>query len=129
MRNTSSGIPGFFNVPEYTPPFTKEELDDFLQNSNLTEFHHLRKKVGSLNHEHMKQKLELSLTYSYPKPLLKNKIEEYKKKLDKLDQFDKKRVQLLEKKNTLETILYEKKDWLENSDERKLVSSFEINKN
>ena len=37
---------------------------------------------------------------SQPKPLTKAKIEESKKKLDKLDRFDKKRVQLLEKKNT-----------------------------
>ena len=100
MKNNSKGTPEFFNVPEFTAPLSPEELDYYLKNTNTTEFHHLRKKVGSLSHEYMKQHLKVNVKYSQPKPLTKAKIEESKKKLDKLDRFDKKRVQLLEKKNT-----------------------------
>ena len=89
---------------------------------NDTHTFKMKSKIGEVKTSEAKKRVSVHKNFSYPLPLSKKKIRDAKNKLDQLDKNDEIRVKTMERRNFLESFLYEKREWLESSNEAKKVS-------
>lgn len=68
----------------------------------------------------MNNELTINTTYTYPLPLSDDQIVSSRKLLNELDKIDENRLKTIERRNYLETYLYEKREWY-SSEEAKQV--------
>jgi hypoxia up-regulated 1 len=113
----------FIYSPNYTEPLPQEQLDEEIRKLNLTgeasdTFIQMKKDIGKKKTQEVKKDLTVELVYSYPTPLTKEQITESKNKLDSLDRHDSNRIKKMEARNSLETLIYNKKEWLEGEEAR-----------
>jgi hypothetical protein len=85
-----------------------------------------RKNIGKKSTNNKKHKLRIESEHSYPKPFTKKDITDALNKLDSLDKFDEMRIKTMERRNTLETYLFDKKQWLDSEDANKYALSNEV---
>ena len=81
----------------------------------------MKSKIGEIKTSEVKTKIPVNKNYTYPLPLSRKKLREAKSKLDTLDRNDDLRLRTMERRNFLESFLYDKKEWLESSQDTKKV--------
>ncbi len=93
-------------------------------NVNETYTFKMKKRIGEVKTSESRREVKLQLTHSYPLPLNKKQLRQAKEKLDQLDRNDELRLRTMERRNFLETFLYDKREWLESSADAKKVKYF-----
>jgi hypoxia up-regulated 1 len=116
-----SGGSEFIYTPNYTEPIAQEIIDDEIKRLNLTgesadTMIQMKKDVGKKKVQEVKKNLTVEVVYSDPLPLTKDQITESKNKLDSLDKYDRERIKKMEVRNNLETLIYHRKEWVENQE-------------
>ena len=89
-----------------------------------------RKNIGHKKTETQTRYLTTEITYTNPKPLNDEEMKQSKLKMKHLVEVDLNRTKIIEKKNSIESILYNRKDWLESDSSRNFFneSEYEITK-
>jgi hypoxia up-regulated 1 len=127
MQTGPTGGVEFVYTPNITEPFSAEELaqvDEELKNpsKNMTDGEKMvlkmKKDVGKKRTQEMKKDLVVETEYTIPKPMTAENIAEAKKKLDYLDEIDRDRIKMHERRNSLETLIYAKKEWIESKNSK-----------
>jgi hypoxia up-regulated 1 len=127
MQTGPTGGMEFVYTPNYTEPLSQEELDKVDEelkkisdapNSNATAsgsemMIKMKKDVGKKRTQEIKKDLTVEVEWSSPRPLTKSELALSKQKLNTLDELDKQRIQTMEKRNSLETMIYAKKEWID----------------
>jgi hypoxia up-regulated 1 len=107
--------------PNFTPPIPEDEIKTFeesLKQKNMTESERktlvrMRRDVGKTQKQERKIPLSFTVEEHLVKALNDSQMKEAKSKLDKFDEIDKNRIKTMETRNSLETIIYAKKEWLD----------------
>ena len=120
---------------------TEEEKDEIIIPNNFTynNTHYitnsyssnlkLRLKIGDQKNETVQENLSVNPIYtSIPIPFNYTQIYESKLKIRRLEEIDKNRTKLIEKRNILESLIYERKEWFEKDLNKKYGSYEELNK-
>lgn len=133
MHSGPYGNNEFIWEPTKVDPLPEEELkklEEELKQENLTDIqkHQLEMKrdIGKERKNEIKKDLEVSVEYSDPQPLTSQQIDEAKLKLDKFDQIDLDRIRTMEKRNSLESLIYAKKEWFETEESKKYSKDNEL---
>jgi molecular chaperone DnaK (HSP70) len=133
MQEGPSGGTEYIFTPKKVDPFPDEEIQKFeeeLKTANLTDAQkhalQMKKEVGKEKKHEVKKDLSITVEYSDPKPLTQKEIEESKVKLDKFDQIDEDRIKTMEKRNSLEAMIYSKKEWMESEESKKYSKENEL---
>ena len=71
-----------------------------------------KKLVGEKKVHTIKHPLKVNVTYTYPKPLSEEKIIELRHNIQRLIEIDENRIKMIEKRNAIESLLYNRKEWL-----------------
>lgn len=123
MIKNSDGTVKFQYVKELTHPQTEEELKEevkpFLK-MNETKLMEHRKKVGEQKQKVKKVELSVQRSEIQPVPLTDSQIREARHRLDSLDKHDQTRLKTMERRNYLETYLYDKNEWLDSKEAKKV---------
>ena len=117
--------------PLFTEQLNEEELAvelDILKSlgKNETDAEYQKiKNIGKSKKEENKINLKVEkVINTYPLPMNKEQLAESKKKLDSLDKYEEDKLRNIEARNTLETDIYAKKEWVE-GENAKLYSKSE----
>ena len=89
-----------------------------------------RKNIGHKKTETQTRYLTTEITYTNPKPLNEEEMKQSRLKIKHLVEVDVNRTKIIEKKNSIESILYNRKDWLESDSSKNFFneSEYEITK-
>ena len=71
-----------------------------------------KKLVGEKKVHTIKHPLKVNATYTYPKPLSEEKIIQLRHNIQRLIEIDENRIKKIEKRNTIESLLYNRREWL-----------------
>jgi hypoxia up-regulated 1 len=122
IKDPKSGKLDFKYSVNKAEPFSASELIDEISkiraNKNFTKTEKekyvtkLKDEVGKNRTETKTRALDAIILHEYPLPLDKNQIMKSKVKLNTFDSFDEKRSENVEKRNQVENILYNKKEWI-----------------
>ena len=133
MQEGPSGGIEYIFTPKQADPLPSEEIqkiEEELKTANLTEAQksalQMKKEVGKEKKQEVKKDLSIDVEYSDPKPLTQTQIEEAKAKLNKFDQIDEDRIKTMEKRNSLEAMIYSKKEWMESDESKKYSKDNEL---
>lgn len=121
-------------LPFPTSPLAEEEIKKYeeeLKSQNMTDAKrrtlvNMKKDVGKKKTQEQKVEMNIVTEYSLPRPLTNEEIVQSKLKLDKIDQMDLNRIKTMEKRNSLETLIYAKKEWLDSKDAAQLSKIGEL---
>jgi hypoxia up-regulated 1 len=117
------------NIEPLTADQIAKEVKKYkLEGSALENFVKLQSEVGKSKTDLVKKELNLETVFSYPKPLNPVDLPKLNAKLDSLDKHDETRLIKIEKKNILETLIYNKKEWLISEGIPKYASEAELQK-
>jgi len=123
LQTGPSGGTEVLFLTNYTEPISQEELkkmEEEMKTKNMTDaekrIFSMRKDVGKKKVQENKKDLTYEIIYSNPRPLNKEEMNISKEKLDKLDHYDENRIKTMEKRNALETLIINKRDWLEDAE-------------
>jgi hypoxia up-regulated 1 len=134
LKTSPKGDQEVIYHPNVTAPLPAEEIkayEEELKTQNLTNaarttLINMRKDVGKKRTREEKIALTITPEFTIPRPLSKEEIAEAKVKLDKLDEIDRNRIATMEKRNSLETLIYAKKEWLETKEAAKFSKDGEL---
>ena len=129
MIKNSDGTVKFDYFQNKTEPLTDEQMTEVInlepsKKLNDTMITIMKKKVGEVMQKEKKVQLLVEKEDVYPLPLNATQIKDAKAKLDSLDNHDKVRIQIMERRNYLESFLFDKKDWLESKEVVTVKNSF-----
>ncbi len=112
-------------TPEYVEPFDHKLLDEEIRILNetgadkkLIESAKLKKDIGKKRTQEMRKELTVEYQHIGILPMSTDQIKESRKKLDDLDTFDELRIKTMDARNSLETEIYKRRDWLETEDSK-----------
>ncbi len=114
-------------LSEITEPLSEEKLLEELEvlkaaGKNETDKEYTKiKNIGRIKKQENKINLKVQREFTNPRPLNKEEFNAAKKVLDNLDNIENERLKNIEAKNTLETEIYARKDWID-TDKAKLYS-------
>jgi hypoxia up-regulated 1 len=134
MQTGPTGGVEFLYTPNYVDPLPLEEIqkaeEELKSAGNSTEsvkhILKMKKEVGKTKKQETKKELNVTVEYTSPLPLTTEQIKESKLKLDKIDEIDSNRIMTMDKRNTLEALIYEKKEWLETNASKKYSKQEEL---
>jgi hypothetical protein len=127
----------FVYTPNFTAPLNEGELSELDErgkkadekngnNNTSSFFNSMKNDVGKKRTQEEKRELKLSTEFTDPQPMTAEQIAESKKKLDTIDEIDLTRIKTMEKRNALETLLYNKKEWIDSEESKKYSKEGEI---
>lgn len=133
MKEGPTGGTEFLFTPNKVEPLSAEELEkveEELKTGNLTDTQKqmlaTKKEVGKEKKQEIKKKLKVEVINTYPHPLTQKQIEEARLKLDNFDQIDADRIKTMEKRNSLEALIYSKKEWMDSEASKKYSKDNEL---
>ena len=133
--NITNDTGTIYNSLDYVAPYSKEEIKEIKDklnetlNPNITylEKDLLNKKLrkGTFFDENVPIKIDFDIIDQAPKSLTEKDIKYWKKKLDFYEKREKEEIKIIELRNELETLIYEKQNFLESSSVKELATDDE----
>ena len=124
-----------YNSIDYVAPYSKEEIKEIKDklnetlNPNITYLERdlLNKKLrkGTFFDEDVPIKIDFDIIDQAPKSFTNKDIKYWKKKLDFYERREKEEIRIIELRNELETLIYEKQNFLESSSVKELATDDE----
>ena len=124
-----------YNSIDYVAPFSKEEIEEIKNklnetlNPNITYLERdlLNKKLrkGTFFDEDVPIKIDFDIIDQAPKSFTNKDIKYWKKKLDFYERREREEIRIIELRNELETLIYEKQNFLESSSVKELATDDE----
>ena len=117
ILNTSKVITDY----EYYQMMKNNQTNQTINNTNViseTEklFLTSKKRIGEKKNHTVHLPLRAIVEHSYPKPLNSSQIEQKRQHIKHLLAIDHDRIKVIERKNTIESFIYNKKEWLQSED-------------
>lgn len=105
-----------------------QELEKYKSagNNDTDKYQTKLKSIGSSKKSERKVSLNVERVFTFPRPLNKTELEESKKKLDAIEEYEKERIKNMEARNGLESDIYSKKEWLESHKAKTYAKSAEL---
>ena len=121
MIKNSNNTVKFEYTQNKTEPLTDEELKERItlagsKKFNETAIANMKKRVGEVKQKEKKLALKVDKEDVIPLPLNDTQLKEAKAKLDRLDKNDVIRIKTMERRDFLESFLFDKKEWLDGKD-------------
>ena len=133
--NITNDIGTIYNSIDYIAPYSKEEIEEIKNklnetlNPNITYLERdlLKKKLrkGTYTDEDVPIKLDFDIIDQEPKSFTTKNIKYWKKKLDFYEKREKEERKIIELRNELETMIYEKQNFLEGNSVKELATDEE----
>ena len=133
--NITNDTGTIYNSLDYVAPYSKEEIKEIKDklnetlNPNITylEKDLLNKKLrkGTFFDENVPIKIDFDIIDQTPKSFTEKDIKYWKKKLDFYEKREKEEIKIIELRNELETLIYEKQNFLESSSVKELATDDE----
>jgi molecular chaperone DnaK (HSP70) len=133
--NITNDTGTIYNSLDYVAPYSKEEIKEIKDklnetlNPNITylEKDLLNKKLrkGTFFDENVPIKIDFDIIDQAPKSFTEKDIKYWKKKLDFYEKREKEEIKIIELRNELETLIYEKQNFLESSSVKELATDDE----
>ena len=124
-----------YNSIDYVAPYSKEEIKEIKDklnetlNPNITYLERdlLNKKLrkGTFFDEDVPIKIDFDIIDQAPKSFTNKDIKYWKKKLDFYERREREEIRIIELRNELETLIYEKQNFLESSSVKELATDDE----
>ena len=111
---------------EKTNVLSDEEREEFKKADNSTETRQKLLDVGKSEKHVQTFNLESTVEHTVPVPLTSEQKVEYRKKLDSFERFEKERIELINKRNELEAMIYNRKDFINEDENLKYLKEDEI---
>ena len=121
MIKNSNNTVKFEYTQNKTEPLTDEELKERItlagsKKFNETAIANMKKRVGEVKQKEKKLALKVDKEDVIPLPLNDTQLKQAKAKLDSLDKNDVIRIKTMERRDFLESFLFDKKEWLDGKD-------------
>lgn len=120
-----TGATEFIFTPDYVEPYNQTLLEDELRmlnetgaNKTVIDLAKMKKDIGKKRTQELKRELTVEVEYIGVQPMNATQIQESRKKLDALDEFDKLRIKTMDARNSLESEIYKRREWLENENSK-----------
>ena len=133
--NITNDTGTIYNSLDYVAPYSKEEIKEIKDklnetlNPNITYLDKdlLNKKLrkGTFFDENVPIKIDFDIIDQAPKSFTEKDIKYWKKKLDFYEKREKEEIKIIELRNELETLIYEKQNFLESSSVKELATDDE----
>ena len=133
--NITNDTGTIYNSLDYVAPYSKEEIKEIKDklnetlNPNITylEKDLLNKKLrkGTFFDENVPIKIDFDIIDQAPKSFTEKDIKYWKKKLDFYEKREREEIKIIELRNELETLIYEKQNFLESSSVKELATDTE----
>ena len=133
--NITNDTGTIYNSLDYVAPYSKEEIKEIKDklnetlNPNITylEKDLLNKKLrkGTFFDENVPIKIDFDIIDQAPKSFTEKDIKYWKKKLDFYEKREREEIKIIELRNELETLIYEKQNFLESSSVKELTTDTE----
>ena len=133
--NITNDTGTLYNSIDYVAPYTKEEIQEIKDklnetlNPNITYFEKdlLNKKLkkGSFFDEDVPLKIDFEIIDQEPKSFTQQNIKYWKNKLDFYEKREREEIKIIELRNELESLIYEKQNFLESSSVKELATDEE----
>ena len=133
--NITNDTGTIYNSLDYVAPYSKEEIKEIKDklnetlNPNITylEKDLLNKKLrkGTFFDENVPIKIDFDIIDQAPKSFTEKDIKYWKKKLDFYEKREREEIKIIELRNELETLIYEKQNFLESSSVKELATDME----
>ena len=133
--NITNNTGTIYNSLEYIPPLTdveKKEIKDKLNetlNPNITrnekDLLNKKLKIGTFFDKDLPIKLDFKIIDYEPKSLTEEDLKFWKNKLDFYDKREKEEVKIIELRNELESLIYEKQNFLESNNAKEFTKETE----
>ena len=133
--NITNDTGTIYNSLDYVAPYSKEEIKEIKDklnetlNPNITYLERdlLNKKLrkGTFFDENVPIKIDFDIIDQAPKSFTEKDIKYWKKKLDFYEKREKEEIKIIELRNELETLIYEKQNFLESSSVKELATDDE----
>ena len=133
--NITNDTGTIYNSLDYVAPYSKEEIKEIKDklnetlNPNITylEKDLLNKKLrkGTFFDENVPIKIDFDIIDQAPKSFTEKDIKYWKKKLDFYEKREREEIKIIELRNELETLIYEKQNFLESSLVKELATDDE----
>ena len=133
--NITNDTGTIYNSLDYVAPYSKEEIKEIKDklnetlNPNITYLEEdlLNKKLrkGTFFDENVPIKIDFDIIDQAPKSFTEKDIKYWKKKLDFYEKREKEEIKIIELRNELETLIYEKQNFLESSSVKELATDDE----
>jgi len=111
----------FIYTPDYVEPYDQKLLEEELKllnetgaNKTTINLVKMKKDIGKKRTQELKKELTVEVEYLGVKPMNASQIQDSRKKLDALDDFDVLRIKTMDARNNLESEIYKRREWLEN---------------
>lgn len=120
MSKGPNGGSEFVFTPEYVEPYDLKMLEEEIRllnetgaNKTVLDMVKMKKDIGRKRTQELKKELRVTIEYIGVQPMSADQIEEARKKLDDLDSFDELRKKTMDARNSLESEIYRRKEWIE----------------
>ena len=133
--NITNDTGTLYNSIDYVAPYTKEEIQEIKDklnetlNPNITYFEKdlLNKKLkkGSFFDEDVPLKIDFEIIDQEPKSFTQQNIKYWKNKLDFYEKREREEIKIIELRNELESLIYEKQNFLDSSSVKELATDEE----
>ena len=133
--NITNDTGTLYNSIDYVAPYTKEEIKEIKDklnetlNPNITYLERdlLNKKLkkGSFFDEDVPIKIDFEIIDQEPKSFTQKNIKYWKNKLDFYEKREREEIKIIELRNELESLIYEKQNFLESSSVKELATDEE----
>ena len=133
--NITNGTGTIYNSIDYIEPYSKEEINEIKNklnetlNPNITYMERdlLNKKLkkGTFFDENAPIKLDFDIIDQEPKSFTEKDIKFWKKKLDFYEKREKEEIKIIELRNELESLIYEKQNFLDSTSVKQLATDEE----
>ena len=133
--NITNDTGTLYNSIDYVPPYSKEEIKEIKNklnetlNPNITYLERdlLNKKLkkGSFFDEDVPIKIDYEIIDQEPKSFTSQNIKYWKNKLDFYEKREREEIKIIELRNELESLIYEKQNFLESSSVKELATDEE----
>ena len=133
--NITNNTGTIYNSLDYIPPLTSEEKKEILDklnetlNPNITrnekDLLNKKLKIGTFFDKDIPVKLDFKIIDYEPKSFTDDNIKFWRKKLDFYDRREKEEVKIIELRNELESLIYEKQNFLESNDAKEYTKNIE----
>ena len=136
--NITNDTGTIYNSLDYIEPYSKEEIEQIKNklnetlNPNITYLERdlLNKKLkkGTFFDEDVPIKIDFAIIDQEPKSFTEKDIKFWKKKLDFYERREKEEIKIIELRNEIESLIYEKQNFLESSSVKELATEEEYSK-